>query len=81
MDEMKEELEELQEFFEQCDENGNGDGLITLEALKQTLRNMDAEAPDEEVEDMFRWADKDGDGRLNYDEFIAAMGSGDEEEY
>ena len=48
----------------------NGDGFITEAELRQTMRNLQADLTEEEVDKMIREADKDGDRDINYEEFV-----------
>lgn len=57
--------EELREAFRVFDRNG--DGFISASELRHVMTNLGEKLTDEEVEDMIREADLDGDGLVNYD--------------
>lgn len=49
----------------------NGDGFISASELRHVMTNLGEKLTDEEVEDMIREADLDGDGLVNYEgEFV-----------
>ena len=54
--------------------DANNDGFLTLEELKDGYADiaqiLNVDEPD--VEEMLRGADLDGDGKIDYTEFIAA---------
>lgn len=41
--------------------------------LRHVMTNLGEKLTDEEVEEMIREADVDGDGQVNYDEFVRMM--------
>lgn len=45
----------------------NGDGFISASELRHVMTNLGEKLTDEEVEDMIREADLDGDGLVNYE--------------
>ncbi|KAL3874256.1 hypothetical protein ACJMK2_037296 [Sinanodonta woodiana] len=53
------------------DKDGNGN--ISAAELHQSLINLGEHLTDEEVNMMIKEADVDGDGQVNYEEFINAM--------
>ncbi|XP_066264508.1 calmodulin-beta-like [Branchiostoma lanceolatum] len=53
----------------------NGDGFLSAEELRHVMTCLGQQLTDEDVEDMVRLADKDGDGKINYAEFAAMMSS------
>lgn len=57
--------EELREAFRVFDKNG--DGFISASELRHVMTNLGEKLTDEEVEDMIKEADLDGDGLVNYD--------------
>ena len=67
-----EDLKEVREMFLKFD--ANNDGFLTLEELRSGYSDiaqiLNVEEPD--VEEMLRGADLDGDGKIDYTEFIAA---------
>lgn len=67
---MDEELE-LRESFKVFDKNG--DGYISASELRHVMTTLGEKLSDEEVEEMIREADIDGDGKVNYQEFVKMM--------
>uniref|UniRef100_K4AL48 EF-hand domain-containing protein n=4 Tax=Setaria TaxID=4554 RepID=K4AL48_SETIT len=63
--------EELKEAFEVLDKDQNG--FISPNELRTVMTNLGERMTDEEVEQMIREADTDGDGQVNYDEFVLMM--------
>lgn len=51
----------------------NNDGFISVKELADVLMNLGEKMTDDEFEDMINEADVDGDGRINYEEFIDMM--------
>ncbi|CAN1215355.1 Calmodulin-like protein 2 [Linum perenne] len=52
----------------------NGDGLITKQELRESLKNIQISATEKEAEEMMiRRVDVDGDGMVNFDEFKTMM--------
>lgn len=45
----------------------NNDGLISSVELRHVMTNLGEKLSEEEVDDMIREADLDGDGMVNYD--------------
>ena len=45
----------------------NNDGLISSTELRHVMTNLGEKLSDEEVDDMIREADLDGDGMVNYE--------------
>jgi calmodulin len=62
---------ELLEAFRIFDRNG--DGFITEEELRQALLNLGERLTGEQIRDMLSAADKDGNGLIDYSEFVAMM--------
>ena len=60
--------EELIESFKVFDKNGNG--LISSENLRDVVVSLGMKFSQEEIEEMIREADNDGDGFINYEEFV-----------
>ena len=56
---------ELKEAFEVFDKDGNG--AISVEELKQVMANLGEKLTHEQVNEMIREADIDGDGQVNYE--------------
>lgn len=65
---------ELKEAFRVFDKNG--DGFISPAELRHVMHNLGEKLTDEEVEDMIKEADLDGDGLVNYSEFVLILTSG-----
>lgn len=55
----------IRESFRVFDLDGNG--FISKAELRQVMGNLGEKLTDEEVQDMIREADADGDGQINYD--------------
>jgi len=53
----------------------NGDGFITAKELRDTMRILGEDLNDANVQNMISAADTDGDGRVNYEEFLKLMKS------
>lgn len=51
----------------------NNDGFISVKELADVLMNLGEKMTDDEFEDMINEADVDGDGQINYEEFIDMM--------
>ena len=60
--------EELIEAFKVFDRDGNG--FISAAELRHVMTNLGEKLTDEEVDEMIREADVDGDGQINYEEFL-----------
>merc|ERR1712118_2012 len=63
--------EEIKEAFKVFDKDGNG--LISAAELRHVMPNLGEKLTDEEVDEMIREADVDGDGQINYEEFVKMM--------
>uniref|UniRef100_A0A8C4NMR1 Calmodulin 2 n=1 Tax=Eptatretus burgeri TaxID=7764 RepID=A0A8C4NMR1_EPTBU len=50
-----------------------GIGFISAAELRHVMTNLGEKLTDEEVDEMIREADIDGDGQVNYEEFITMM--------
>jgi len=66
--------EELIEAFKVFDRDGNG--FISAAELRHVMTNLGEKLTDEEVDEMIREADVDGDGQINYEEFVKMMMTG-----
>ncbi|RWS02470.1 calmodulin-like protein 3 [Dinothrombium tinctorium] len=64
--------EELREAFRVFDRNG--DGYISASELRHVMTNLGEKLTDEEVEDMIKEADLDGDGLVNYEGKLDRVG-------
>ena len=62
---------ELKEAFKVFDQDGNG--FITPSELRQVMANLGEALTDEEIDQMIKEADMDGDGQVNYEEFVRLM--------
>ncbi|XP_066280419.1 calmodulin isoform X2 [Branchiostoma lanceolatum] len=63
--------EEIREAFRVFDKDGNG--FISAAELRHVMTNLGEKLTDEEVDEMIREADIDGDGQVNYEEFVIMM--------
>ncbi|KAI8514255.1 PREDICTED: calmodulin-like [Branchiostoma belcheri] len=63
--------EELRDSFKLFDKDGNGS--ISAAELRQVMANLGEKLTDEEVDAMIREADVDGDGEVNFEEFVRMM--------
>ena len=60
-------------YFSVFDKDGNG--YISAAELRHVMTNLGEKLTDEEVDEMIREADIDGDGQVNYEEFVTMMTS------
>ncbi|KAF0892074.1 hypothetical protein E2562_013469 [Oryza meyeriana var. granulata] len=67
----KDSEEELREAFRVFDKDQNG--FISAAELRQVMANIGERLTDEEVGEMILEADVDGDGQINYEEFVKCM--------
>merc|ERR1719419_1611245 len=63
--------DELGEAFRAFDQDG--DGLISKVELKKVMDSLGEKLSEQDIEDMISEADHDGDGQVNYEEFVAMM--------
>jgi calmodulin len=63
--------EEICEAFRVFDKDGNG--FISAAELRHVMTNLGEKLTDEEVDDMIREADIDGDGQVNYEGNVSLM--------
>jgi len=57
--------EEIREAFRVFDKDGNG--FISADELRHVMTSLGEKLTDEEVDEMIREADIDGDGQINYE--------------
>ena len=67
----KSEEQEMRQAFRVFDIDGNG--LIDAQELRLTMKNLGEDLSAEDVKAMIRAADKNGDGKIDYEEFIKMM--------
>ncbi|KAF9965853.1 hypothetical protein BGZ70_003964 [Mortierella alpina] len=65
------EFTNLQKLFESHDANKNG--RINAKELRQLIIDTHQDAPSDEIEKAIATFDTDGDGELNFDEFMSIM--------
>lgn len=63
--------EEIREAFRVFDKDGNG--FISAAELRHVMTNLGEKLTDEEVDEMIREADIDGDGQVNYEGELASF--------
>ena len=64
-------LEEIRIAFDMFDENG--DHTIDAKELKHIMITLGVESTNEEIIDIMKTVDKDGNGFIDLEEFIALM--------
>jgi len=69
--ENKTDEKELRQAFKVFDIDGNG--VIDAKELKITMFNLGENLSDKDLKQMLKAADKNKDGKINYEEFIAMM--------
>ena len=65
-----EQIAELKAAFQQMD--ANGDGYVTKDELKAMLSSLGEPVDDSVVDEMMAVADVNGDGKVDFNEFVAA---------
>ena len=63
--------EDMNECFKAFDRDGNGE-VLTAE-LRHVMSGLGDKLTEEEREEMIREADVDGDGSINFEEFVRMM--------
>ncbi|PAA62482.1 hypothetical protein BOX15_Mlig012129g3 [Macrostomum lignano] len=53
--------------------DSEGQGWVSTDELRHVMKVLSEKMTDEEVEEMIRQADQDGDGSVNYEEFCRLM--------
>ncbi|MEB3273298.1 MAG: EF-hand domain-containing protein [Prochlorothrix sp.] len=61
----------LEQVFAQIDKDGSG--FLDESELKELMREADLEVSDEEIQEMMKMADVNGDGRIDLKEFKQLM--------
>lgn len=59
---------EMQKAF--CVMDKDGDGFLSKDELRHMMINLGEKSTEEEIDDMIREFDADGDGRINFEEFM-----------
>lgn len=67
-------MEELRAAFDAFDKDGSGD--LDADELRHVIKNLGLVASDVEVDEMVRQADTDGNGSIDFDEFVELMTKG-----
>ncbi|KAH3859227.1 calmodulin-A-like isoform X2 [Dreissena polymorpha] len=67
----EEQIAELKEAFSLFDKDGDGD--ISTKELGTVMRSLGQNPSDQELEDMIREVDTDGNGSIEFDEFLQMM--------
>lgn len=65
-----EQVEELKAAFQAMD--ANGDGFVSKDELKSMLSSLGEPVDDAVVDEMIAVADTNGDGKVDFNEFVAA---------
>ncbi|KAL7643168.1 UNVERIFIED_CONTAM: hypothetical protein RMT77_006458 [Armadillidium vulgare] len=68
---VEDEEKELRDAFRIFDKHGRG--YISASDLRAVLRCLGEDLSEEEIEDMIREVDIDGDGRIDFNEFVKAL--------
>ncbi|KAJ3006795.1 UNVERIFIED_CONTAM: hypothetical protein HDU68_003885, partial [Siphonaria sp. JEL0065] len=62
---------EIREAFRVFDKDGVG--FITVGQLRQVMQNLGENLTEQEINEMFCEADIDGDGKIDFEEFVSMM--------
>ena len=65
-----EQVEELKAAFQSMD--ANGDGFVSKDELKSMLSSLGEPVDDSVIDEMIAVADTNGDGKIDFNEFVAA---------
>ena len=65
-----EQVTELKDVFAQLDTNK--DGFITKDELKAMLEGLGQKVEDSVIDQLIAMADSNGDGKIDFNEFVAA---------
>ena len=71
-------IDEFKEAFQLFDKNG--DGTIQANELIEVMKSINITATTEEILDMIKDVDTDGDGNISFDEFVVMMQKGGDED-
>lgn len=63
--------EQLKTAFRTFDSDNSG--KISAQELKQVMTNLGENLTEDEINEMIQEADRDGDGQINYEEFVLMM--------
>ena len=66
----EEQVTELKAAFQAMDTNG--DGQVTKDELKQLLAQLGEAVDDSVIDEMIKIADVNGDGKVDFNEFVKA---------
>lgn len=67
----EEQIAEIRKAFHACDSDGSG--VIEQNELSSVMRELGEHPSDEELRDLLKDLDADGDGTISWDEFLQAM--------
>lgn len=67
----KNSAEQLKDAFKVFDKDQNG--FISADELRRVMMNLGEKLSKEDTDEMIREADIDGDGQINYEEFVKIM--------
>ena len=62
---------QIRKVFNQLDSDGNG--YITKKEFKSMMRKQKCRFTETQIDAMLKEADKNGDGKIDYDEFVVSM--------
>ena len=68
---VSQENKEIKDAFKYFDKNG--DGFITAIEIRQVMKELGQEIPEEQAEQMLAEVDKEGNGRVTYQRFKSMM--------